>query len=290
MNKLIEVFGVARAIPLTYISRSYVDEKFINALSRDKHIVLHGSSKQGKSCLRRQCLKGDGHVVVQCGNDMTREQIYELLLKQAGAFATQNGDAPHLDVDIDPTDVDDIIRALELLTFTKFVLLEDFHYLPYDVQRDLAFDLKAFHEKSSVVFIVIGVWREPNRLVQFNPDLAGRLIAVDADRWDTIDLERVITTGEKILNVEFHRELRKEMVLLCQGNVGVLQEVCFRLCESQNVLQTCFHRKSIDDVEEVKEIARQVWAEQAVRHFKTPAESQAARTAHVTGSRTMARG
>jgi hypothetical protein len=48
--------------------------------------------------------------------------------------------------------------------------LENFHYLPESVQKCFAFDFRAFQELG-VRFIILGVWRERNRLLQFNDDL-----------------------------------------------------------------------------------------------------------------------
>jgi hypothetical protein len=69
-------------------------------------------------------------------------------------------------LELDPTDVNDIIAALDAAGSPQFIVLEDFHYLPEDVQRDFAVALKAFHESSRYSFIVVGVWLDENRLIQ----------------------------------------------------------------------------------------------------------------------------
>ena len=52
-HKLANVYGTSREIPETYTERIGIDDRFLNDITRDKHIVIHGSSKQGKTCLRR---------------------------------------------------------------------------------------------------------------------------------------------------------------------------------------------------------------------------------------------
>ena len=42
--------------------------------------------------------------------------------------------------------------------------------LTVDVQGQFAFDLRTF-EEMGIRFIILGVWRENNRLIQFNGDL-----------------------------------------------------------------------------------------------------------------------
>ncbi|MEW6168905.1 MAG: hypothetical protein AB1651_14600 [Pseudomonadota bacterium] len=308
MSKLSEVYGVARGIPLTYVARAYVDDKLVNSLSRDKHIVIYGGSKQGKTCVRKHSLKDEDYVVVQCGSSTTRIQIYEMLLKHAGVSlrvtdtttvsgtktvevtAGGKGGLPFLaeasgeakggyeranedtreatSIEIDPSDANDVIRALKLAQFKKFVVLEDFHYLSEEVQREIAFDLKAFHEKSEIVFMVVGVWLESNKLVLYNGDLAGRLVPVDADRWEAADLEKVITAGEPMLNIEFPKPVRQEILALCQANVGVLQETCYRLCEKEGVFQTAKDKKLVGTVDNVRDIVKSIGAEQAGRYQK----------------------
>lgn len=51
--KIDEVFGVSRDLPMNYVTRENVDEKLIDGLSRSQHIVIFGSSKQGKTSLRK---------------------------------------------------------------------------------------------------------------------------------------------------------------------------------------------------------------------------------------------
>lgn len=49
MFKTAEVFGIVRDIPLNYVDRNEVDNLLIENLTRDKHVVIYGSSKQGKN-------------------------------------------------------------------------------------------------------------------------------------------------------------------------------------------------------------------------------------------------
>ena len=50
-------------------------------------------------------------------------------------------------LELDPEDVNDVIAALKSISFKKFIVLEDFHYLPYETQRDFAVALKAMLNK-----------------------------------------------------------------------------------------------------------------------------------------------
>jgi hypothetical protein len=288
-RRLDDVFGVSRAIPLTYVTRPEVDDQFINSLARAKHIVIYGGSKQGKTCLRRNCLKPEDAVTIQCSNTATRAQIYEMLLKEAGAsvevttkkavsgsakvslkFAeiggTKGQEATHKSFEIDPLDPNDVIRVLKGINFKRFVVLEDFHYLAEEVQRDIAVDLKAFHEQSDLSFIVVGVWLESDRLVLYNGDLAGRLIPIDADKWTKAQLKEVISVGESLLNVHFTNETKEALVEQCQFNVGLMQEACHKLCSDAGILKTQPTLTQIGSEPDVRRIVAGLAARHASRY------------------------
>lgn len=82
--QLDDVYGISRDIPLNYVARDNVDEKFKNNLNRQKHITIFGSSKQGKTCLRKQCLKSEEYILVQCSNKWSLSDLNSNILKRAG--------------------------------------------------------------------------------------------------------------------------------------------------------------------------------------------------------------
>ena len=51
--RVAEVFGINRSLPVNYVERKGIDDKLVDNLTRDQHIVIYGSSKQGKTCLRK---------------------------------------------------------------------------------------------------------------------------------------------------------------------------------------------------------------------------------------------
>ena len=301
-----EVFGVSRDAPLNYVSRQEVDEKFISSLSRQKHIVVHGSSKQGKTSLRKHCLKEDDYALVSCVNKWTLSDLHSAILKTAGyevkksvektnsggskISASSKGklNVPFLGgaeiaggaeavkatgekqtfepLVLEPNDANDIILALEKIGFNKFIVLEDFHYLPPETQRDFSFALKVFHENSKFCFIVVGVWREENRLIGYNGDLTERVLSVDADSWSSAELRQVINAGEALLNVSFDSQFVDELLKSCFDSVHIVQEVCRRACREKSVMQTQTEIKTIGDDLNVSTLINDVVKEQAGRY------------------------
>ncbi len=84
MAKLSEVFGVSREVPLNYTIRESADTVLLEALTEQKHIVIHGSSKQGKTNLWKNTLNVSDYLRVTCLNTWTLNNIHEAILKAAG--------------------------------------------------------------------------------------------------------------------------------------------------------------------------------------------------------------
>ena len=256
-----DVFGINRDLHLNYVERESADYALLNNLTRKQHLVIYGSSKQGKTSLRKHCLKSEDSIVIHCSNRWGLDNLHSAILKSAGyeltvsrSIATSGaakiqarvkigplelggeGGRDHraetktIPLELDPLDVNDIILALDRIRFRRYIILEDFHYLPTDTQRDFAVALKAFHENSHLSFIIIGVWLEENRLSVYNGDLTGRLLPINADRWEAGELKEVIRTGEALLNIRFDRKFIEALIASCYDSVFIVQEACHRVC------------------------------------------------------------
>jgi hypothetical protein len=271
INQSKDVFGIQRDLPLNYITRK-ADQILLDSLDRSHHVVIYGSSKQGKTSLRKKNLQEDQYIIIHCNNKWDVAQINNNILKQAGyelalsnslstsgkakvkatfgwnlftkAEAEVEGEVGKKrekimkSIDLDPEDVNDIIKALQEIAFNKYIVLEDFHYLKPDTQKDFAIELKAFHENSKYTFLIIGVWLEENRLIVLNGDLAGRVKSVNADSWEHNELQKLIEDGEYLLNVSFDEGTKQRLINESLQNVYVVQEVCYELCVDNNIFET----------------------------------------------------
>lgn len=120
-------------------------------------------------------------------------------------------------------------------SFNRFIVLEDFHYLPIETQKDFSVALKAFHEQSKLCFIIVGVWLEEGRLTVYNGDLTGRIVGVNADQWTTDELRQVIAAGESLLNISFAESFKTEVISGCLDSVYIVQEACYQACVTKNI-------------------------------------------------------
>lgn len=300
MAKASEVFGISRDLPLNYVERSSADNKLVDNLTRDKHLVIFGSSKQGKTSLRKHALNEEDAVVVHCSNKWSIADIHSAILKKVGFELTQStskttsgkskifakisatifgggaeggaeterkeaSTATKAPLELDPEDVNDIILALHSVGFNRYIVLEDFHYLPLDTQKDFSVALKAFHEESKYCFIIVGVWLEENRLSVYNGDLTGRLTPIDADKWEEGELRQVIEAGEAHLNVKFSDEFVDELLKDCFNSIYIVQESCYQCCVANDVNSTLEQRREIGTRKQAEEIVTAVVNQQTGR-------------------------
>lgn len=298
--QLSDIYGMNRDLPKNYVTRETADDIFKQNLQRKQHLVVYGSSKQGKTSLRKSCLSEDEYIVVQCSNKWNMAELNSAILKQAdfvieqsstktttGAskiFAsfglnflgnTASGGADHTNskatsiteskLELDPEDVNDIIKALDSIGFKKHIILEDFHYLETQTQKDFAIALKAFHENSDLSFIVIGVWLEQDRLAVYNGDLNGRLFSINADLWSKDELNLVITKGEQLLNIEFGNDFKEYIIENCFDSVYIVQDSCYQCCRERNVLETQQDKVIIGNKDEAIKIVNDVVNKQSAR-------------------------
>ncbi len=301
-----DVFGVSRDLPRNYVARSNVDETFIDALSRHQHIVIYGSSKQGKTSLRKKCLNDNDYIVISCQNKWTLADLHSNILKESGFAVKQSEtktvsgsnkiavevnaglDLPlfgkigaksggedsasttdqiqYIELELDAESANDVIRALGSINFSKFIVLEDFHYLPDETQRDFSFSLKTFHEASKLSFIIVGVWREENRLIAFNGDLTDRVISVDVDTWDHDSLKEVIKEGGILLNVSFSDDFIQPLLAQAFESVHIVQEACRRTARASGVFETQQDYREIGEGIDVKSLVADIVSQQAGRY------------------------
>jgi glycosyltransferase involved in cell wall biosynthesis len=164
-------------------------------------------------------------------------------------------------LELDAEDVNDIIAALKQIKFNKYIVLEDFHYLSIEAQKNFAVALKAFHEASDLCFIIIGVWLEENRLVVYNGDLTGRVVAIDADKWTEQELRKVIDEGAKLLNIEFTDYFKSVLLRESYDSVYIVQEVSAEACVKEGIRETqdvvCAIGNNLDISELVKAVVNQ---------------------------------
>ena len=266
--RTIDVYGVSNSLIKTYIERPNVDNLFNSGLVKNKHIIIYGASKQGKTSLTNKHLKENDYIKVNCSPSATILDIYNSIVRQldieiieskettysiggeakvgllakikipffgeseasseVSTSAEKSKSKQYKTIDYNLSLAQDLSELLREIKFNKRIILENFHYLSEEVQRQLAIDLRIF-EDYNILFIILGIWRERNRLSQFNGDLQDRLIEIPVEPWEKNDLKKIVDTGYPLLNVKFD-EVVEYIIESCFDSVGVFQEICKESC------------------------------------------------------------
>jgi hypothetical protein len=300
------VFGISNAYIDSYVDRTDVDELFRDGLNSGKHIIVYGSSKQGKSSLIRQHILDNMKVSVDCTPSTTLIDIYKSVMRQlhveleetrtsdtsnelsANAGAKFKLKIPFFgegetNVDIGTKNLNresiqfkniesnlalaqDVTEVIKECDFKGRIIIENFHYLPLKIQKELSFDLRTF-EDNNILFVILGIWRERNRLTQYNGDLIDRLIEIPVEPWSNEDFLKVIQEGEPILNVSFHL-LYDRIREIANGSIGVLQELCKHTCLKANVRRTNFNDTIILENKYLDEAVAAKVSDYSSRHMR----------------------
>ncbi|MET3515875.1 hypothetical protein ABIC63_003661 [Pseudacidovorax sp. 1753] len=307
MAKLEEVFGVTSKPVLSYVERKEVDDSFREALTSHKQIIVYGSSKQGKTALVSKYLPYDDNILVSLTPKTSLLDVYQTILSKAGVkilsatvekastesavsigakframipfFGEGSGETTgslkaasgnelkyeEIVVNLElPQTVADLLKRVNC---DKWVILENFHYLTDEVQQQFAFDLRAYQELG-VKFVILGVWREKNRMAQFNGDLLDRTIEVPVEPWNEADFRRVVAKGGADLRVALTDPLIDATIEASFSSIGVFQELVKNICLKASVKETMPNTLVIGDLDYLKDAIRIKTDDYAARHSR----------------------
>jgi hypothetical protein len=312
------VFGVSKDPIQSYVERPKVDEAFTDALSKTSQIIIYGSSKQGKSALLDRHVAKESRTTVHCGPNMNVEDIYRAFLRQrnvtieTGQTSANSTDAnvsisakfkailPGFGAESETSASIGTKKTIETQTQTiefnlslaqdvgeifekigsteHFYVIENFHYLNEESQRQFSFDLRTF-EEMGIRFIILGVWREVNRLIQYNGDLQERVYEIPVEPWEIVDFSKIAEKGEDLLNIKFTPKIKDAIYKQAHGSVAIVQELFKSICKQADIEETS---------KEQIEIGSEEMLERAIKNKVTDLQSRHIRSleAIAAGSRT----
>ena len=272
---LSEVFGIATEVnTASYVDRGGLDERLGYYLKTQRHIAIHGDSKQGKSWLRNRLLDAADTIVVQCQVETTPESLFREALGalgvraelrrsstsqlegrldfsgggelgnflfgkmkvdvEAGATTGQQDEVESQPIGTTPGDLSWVARAIS--ASGRKLVIEDFHYVTEDNRKAFAFMLKALGDYG-VHVIIVGVWPEDHLLTYYNGDLDGRVEDIRLI-WNNTELREVLGSGCRALNIAMSEDLMDEMVRDAYGNVGLVQRLAEEVCLAFRITET----------------------------------------------------
>lgn len=117
----------------------------------------------------------------------------------------------------------------ELAGTDLVVMVDDFHYMPRDVQVEVAKELKEAARRE-VRIVTAAVPHRADDVVRANPELRGRVTAIDVPYWDAADLVRIAEAGFSALNVEISPASAERLARESAGSPQLMQALCLYAC------------------------------------------------------------
>jgi hypothetical protein len=121
-------------------------------------------------------------------------------------------------------------QVVKEIAKSEYVLLvDDFHYMPRAVQAEAA---KALKEavRLEVKVCTAAVQHRGDDLVRANPELRGRVRAVDLKYWSPDDLRRIAETGFAALNATLEQNATLALIREAAGSPQLMQLLCLNTC------------------------------------------------------------
>lgn len=138
-----------------------------------------------------------------------------------------------------------LTQVVDEIGNSDFVLLiDDFHYMPRDVQVEAAKSLKEA-VRLGIKICTAAVLHRGDDVVRANPELRGRVRGIDFSYWNPDHLRRIAIAGFSKLNVEIPERVIDKFVIEAAGSPQLMQLICLNACFVLNVREP---RKNIESI------------------------------------------
>lgn len=257
-----DVFTPGGTPEVTYVSREHLnlEANIRSALARpNRFTVVSGPTKAGKSVLCEKVLANQPCIVIDGGQIGTAEEFWQhvswklnlpnLATKSRsrtftlsalfefvfGTPATGQAKAQvsgsHADQTTHAatyTNVMPLAAINEMRRSGKVLIIEDFHYLPQEVQLRVVRTLKSA-VKNGIKVLILSVPHRTFDAVEVETEVEGRIDYVRIPEWHLDDLLLIPDEGFKALGYSVPRQIQRRICEDGFGNPNLVQEACYHL-------------------------------------------------------------
>lgn len=279
-----DVFTPGRFPTLTYVEDHLTDKKkqLEDILDAGSMLIsISGPSKSGKTVFVEQCLGKQNLIQItgagaKSANDLWM-RVFDIIgtpiarnvtsgtsvagsvsakgsleggvivakgkaeLSGTGTYTSQSNETQSKAID----HLQLLIKELGGSDFVIFI--DDFHYVPREVQGDVAQQIKEAI-RNGVKFICASVPYHSDDVIRGNPDLRGRVLSIDFDYWNADVLEKIAYKGFKELNVTYEITMIKKLAAEAAGSPQLMQYLCLNSCYALDVRER--HTDPIEFIED----------------------------------------
>ena len=109
------------------------------------------------------------------------------------------------------------------------IFIDDFHYIPANVQIELAQQIKEAI-RNDVKFVCASVPYHADDVIRSNPDLRGRVFSIDFEYWGAETLKKIAYKGFAELGIGYRNSAIDELVSEAAGSPQLMQYLCLNTC------------------------------------------------------------
>jgi hypothetical protein len=135
-----------------------------------------------------------------------------------------------------------LIRELQGTGLVVFI--DDFHYIPKEVQIEVSNQIKEA-VRNNVIFVVASVPYHSDDAVRANPDLRGRMIKLDFDYWKEDELCKIANKGFGALNAMASPAYVQALASEAAGSPQLMQSLCLGTCFENDLREKAVATKQL---------------------------------------------
>ena len=283
MPRAVEVFTPNDVPTFTYVERRTrkFEDRLREALEIPKMIVsLSGPSKSGKTVLVNKVIESDNIIAVSGASIRSAGQLWDKVLDwmevptqvsettgsklgaNVGGSAGGKAGIPfvlegsgqvtagiggetstqRLEVH-KQSGLGRVIKEIGGSTFVVFI--DDFHYISKDAQVEIGKQIKEATE-AGVRICTASVPHRADDVVRSNPELRGRVTAVDTDYWTDDELAEIANRGFRELNADLPPRAITKVTGEAFGSPQLMQAICLNMCFEIGLRESLPEQKRVD--------------------------------------------
>jgi hypothetical protein len=125
------------------------------------------------------------------------------------------------------------------------IFIDDFHYIKSEFRDEIGKQIKAAAE-NGVKIVTASVPHRAEDVVRSNPELRGRVAAVNLSYWNTHELTEIARKGFYYLNTEIAPDVEKQFANEAFGSPQLMQSICLNLCYTVSLTEKFLTKQRIN--------------------------------------------
>jgi hypothetical protein len=275
MPRVTEVFTPSDMPSYTYVQRATrnLEERLRQAFEVPKMIIsISGPSKSGKTVLVNKVIERDNLIHLSGSTIRSDDELWSHTLQWmdvptvrvetrgssldagvevhaegkvgiplvaggavGGKGSLERGTSDDVSKTFSHSGLQQVVKEIGGSNFVLFV--DDFHYIPKDVQTEIGKQIKAAAE-AGVRICTASVPHRKDDVVRSNPELRGRVTGIDSDYWNETELAQIAYTGFAELNMDVSPNIIQRFAREAFGSPQLMQAICLNACFEQQVNET----------------------------------------------------